>query len=79
MRRFELKNATASDVRNAIQQMFPAGGSARPVPQPGQPGQPVASGRTGGDKIDVVADDKTNTLLVKATPRIRPDRSFCVS
>ncbi len=52
--------------RNIVQQMFPSGGGARPVPQPGQPGT-ARSG--GGDKIDIAVDDKANALLIKATPR----------
>ncbi|MFB3787671.1 MAG: secretin N-terminal domain-containing protein, partial [bacterium] len=67
MKRFVLKNAVAGDARNIIQQMFPTGGGARPVPQPGQPGQARSGG--GGDKIDIAVDDKANALLIKATPR----------
>ena len=69
MRRFELKNASPNEVRNAIVQMFPSGGGARPVPQPGQPGMPTPTGRGGGDKIDIWADENARTLMVKATPR----------
>ena len=67
MRRFELKNAQAADVKNIILQLYPAG-AVRPVPQPGGGANQPRASAGGGDKVDVFGD-AGNALFVKATPR----------